>query len=100
VILARARCATRSLWLPIGLHTGWIFANTLCLGLTKESDALPAGIYDLVAGGTRIPWIGRELKIGLLPLATLIVTALAVEWWIRRGRRHRETAACQPPVIL
>ena len=89
VILARARCATQSLWLPAGLHAGWIFANTLCLGLTNVSDALLAGNYDMVMGGTRIPWIGQELKIGLLPLGTLVITALAVEWWIRRARNPR-----------
>jgi uncharacterized protein len=86
VILARARCATRSLWLPIGLHAGWIFANAVCLGITKESDALGAGKFALAVGNTRIPWIGHELKFGLLPLLTLMVTAVAVEWWLlRRG---------------
>ena len=84
VILARARCATKSLWLPIGLHAGWIFANTLCLGMTMPADALKAGGFQFHAGGTGIPWIGEELKIGLLPLATLILTWLALEWRLRR----------------
>ncbi len=84
VILARARCATRSLWLPIGLHAGWIFSNALCSGMTKTSSALEAGGYQLAAGATRIPWIGPELKIGLLPLATLILTAAALEWRLKR----------------
>ena len=97
VILAGARCATRSLWLPIGLHAGWIFANTLCLSMTGASSALAAGKYDLVAGGTRIPLIGQELKIGLIPLGTLMVTALAVRWWIRHHHRRRETEAVKAP---
>ena len=84
VILARARCATRSLWLPIGLHAGWIFANALCSGMTKTSTALEAGGYQFAAGATRIPWIGEELKIGLLPLATLLLTAAVLEWRLRR----------------
>ena len=87
VILARARCATRSLWLPIGLHAGWIFANTLCLGMTMPAPVLEAGGWQLSIGGTRIPWIGHELKIGLLPLATLVITAVAVEWRLRRRDR-------------
>jgi membrane protease YdiL (CAAX protease family) len=84
VILARARCATRSLWLPIGLHAGWVFANAVCLGSTKVSDALGEGKFAWTIGNTRIPWIGHELKIGLLPLLTLMVTAVAVEWWLQR----------------
>ena len=87
VILARARCATRSLWLPIGLHAGWIFSNALCSGMTKTSAALDAGGYQLAAGSARIPWIGPELKIGLLPLITLLITAAALEWWLRRRTR-------------
>jgi membrane protease YdiL (CAAX protease family) len=84
VILARARCATRSLWLPIGLHAGWIFANTLCLGMTKPSPLLESGGYQLAITGQQIPWIGHELKIGLLPLITLVVTAAAMELRLRR----------------
>jgi membrane protease YdiL (CAAX protease family) len=87
IILARARCATRSLWLSIGFHAGLIFANTLCLGMTMESPALKQGRFDLILDGTRIPWIGPELQIGLAPLVTLLVMAGAIEWWIRRRRR-------------
>ncbi len=84
VILARARCFTRSLWLPIGLHAGWIFSNALCSGMTKTSTALEAGGYQLAVGTTQIPWIGPELKVGLLPLLTLICTAAVLEWRLRR----------------
>lgn len=85
VILARARCATRSLWLPAGLHAGWIFANTLCLGMTRPSPALSAGGFQLHAGTASIPWIGEQLKVGLLPLVTLILTAAALEWRLRKS---------------
>jgi hypothetical protein len=84
VIRARARSATRSLWLPIGLHAGWIFANTLGLGLTKPSEAVQAGQCSIEVAGARVPWVGEQVKIGLAPLLTLIATALAVEWWMRR----------------
>ena len=84
IILARARCSTRSLWLPIGLHAGWIFSNALCSGMTKTSSALEAGGYQLAAGTAHIPWIGPELKIGLLPLLTLVITAAVLEWHLRR----------------
>ncbi|HWB05383.1 MAG TPA: CPBP family intramembrane glutamic endopeptidase [Verrucomicrobiales bacterium] len=84
IILARARCVTRSLWLPIGIHAGLIFANTVCLGMTKGSPGLEKGHYDLALGGTRIPWIGPQLQIGLAPLITLLLMAIALEWQIRR----------------
>jgi uncharacterized protein len=84
IILARARCATRSLWLPIGIHAGLIFANALCLGMTMGAPGLEKGKFDLVLGGTRIPWIGPQLQIGLAPLVTLFLMAFAVEWHIRR----------------
>ena len=52
--------------------------------MTKTSAALEAGGYQLAAGATRIPWIGPELKLGLLPLATLILTAAVLEWRLKR----------------
>ncbi len=88
LILARARCATRSLWLPIGIHAGLIFANTLCLGITKGSPALDAGGYTLAIGDRRIPWIGQELQIGLAPLITLSLMAVVVEWSLRRRKQE------------
>lgn len=89
IILARARCATRSLALPIGLHAGWVVANVLCSGTTQSSAALNAGEFQ-IAG---LPLIGDQLKIGLLPLATLFVTALLLEWWLRRQRPASLTAS-------
>lgn len=89
LILARARCATRSLALPIGLHAGWIMANVLCSGATVASPALRDGGYQWQIANVRLPLIGEELKIGLLPLATLLVTAVILEWRLRR--RHAST---------
>ena len=64
VILAWAKIRTNSLWLPMGLHTGWILAFKGS-NLTKES----------VVGNPLQPWwIGESLSIGLLPIATLLVT--------------------------
>jgi hypothetical protein len=86
LILARARCATRSLALPIGLHAGWIFANVLCSGATMVSPALTNGGFQWQIANVRLPLIGEQLKIGLLPLATLLATAVILEWRLcRRG---------------
>ncbi len=87
VILARSRIATNSLWMPFGLHGGWVFANAIFAGMTDATQALHAGAYTLKTVGAAIPWIGDNLKVGLLPLGTLLVTALAQEWWLRRPRK-------------
>ena len=83
LILAWARVRTASLWLPIGLHSGWIFINTLYMGATMSTRAMRQGRFNLGSGENAIPLIGAQLKIGLLPLAVLGLTSLAVLWWLR-----------------
>jgi len=60
-ILAVARVLTNSLWLPIGLHAGWIFAS---------------GAFGLIARQqvVALPWLGKNLLIGIVPLALASVT--------------------------
>jgi len=69
-ILADARLRTRSLWLPIGLHAGWI---------------LTAGVFNKVARHDAIilPWLGKNLLIGIIPLAVAGITWLIVRLWLR-----------------
>lgn len=77
--LAWARIRTGSLWLPIGMHAGWIFAFKSFNLFHKP--ALENGLGSLLVGGS--------LKVGLLPLATLVLTWLLLAWllrWIPRGR--------------
>lgn len=74
LILAYARCGTASLWLPIGLHAGWI----ICLKVfgklaSRDPDLLPK--YDAI--------IGTTLVEGFLPLATLLLTWAALSLWLR-----------------
>ena len=70
-ILADARLQTRSLWLPIGLHAGWI---------------LTAGAFNKIARHDRIilPWLGRNLLVGIIPLAVAGLTWLIVTAWLTR----------------
>ena len=73
-ILADARLRTRSLWLPIGLHAGWI---------------LTAGVFNKITRHDTIilPWLGKNLLVGIIPLAVAGVTWLVVRTWYRNGRR-------------
>jgi membrane protease YdiL (CAAX protease family) len=61
VILAHARLRTRSLWLPIGLHAGWIFASS---AFNKVAHR------EIVA----LPWLGKSLLIGIVPLCVCLVS--------------------------
>ena len=69
-ILADARVRTRSLWLPIGLHAGWIFA---------------AGVFNRVAhrGILELPWLGKNLLVGIVPLGIAGLTWVIMRSWLR-----------------
>ncbi len=75
-ILADARIRTRSLWLPIGLHGGWIFANALFNKIARrEFEALP--------------WIGRNLLIGLAPLCVALLSWAILRAWLKHVERDK-----------
>ena len=75
-ILADARLRTRSLWLPIGLHAGWI---------------LTAGVFNKMARRDAIilPWLGKNLLIGIIPLAVAGITWLIIRFWLRNRNAER-----------
>ena len=72
-ILADARVLTRSLWLPIGLHAGWIFAS---------------GTFSWLARGQMValPWIGKNLLVGMIPLVLAAVTWIVMRLWLKHDR--------------
>jgi membrane protease YdiL (CAAX protease family) len=69
-IMADARVKTRSLWLPIGLHCGWIFGS---------------GLFDRIAHREVIalPWVGKNLLVGIVPLIIGGLTWILVRSWLR-----------------
>ena len=68
-ILADARICTQSLWLPIGLHSGWIFANGLFNKLAHR---------EMLA----LPWLGKSLLIGIAPLMIGLLTWALLRIWL------------------
>jgi uncharacterized protein len=72
-ILADARVCTRSLWLPIGLHAGWILANG---GFNRIARR------EILA----LPWLGKTLLVGFVPLAVGLLTWTLVRLWLRYER--------------
>ena len=78
-ILGGAAWRTRSLWLPVGLHAGWVFAQQ-----STQVFLRPAA----EEAASSLPWVGPNLvsgavPTGLLPLAALGLTALLVSYYLR-----------------
>ncbi len=71
-ILADARLLTRSLWLPIGLHAGWIFAN----GTFSK-----AAHRDVLA----LPWVGKDLLVGIAPLILALISWALLRLWVKHA---------------
>ncbi len=85
VVLALTRLATRSLWMPIGLHAGWIAGNRVFNITFKQQDTL-------------WPWFGPRIEIGLAPLATVILTGLVLAWLLKKQHRLPEHRGVRQPV--
>jgi membrane protease YdiL (CAAX protease family) len=72
-ILADARVLTRSLWLSIGLHAGWIFGSAAFSRLARQQ---------MLA----FPWIGRNMLVGIIPLGVAAVTWITMRIWLKYDR--------------
>jgi uncharacterized protein len=72
-VLADTRVLTRSLWLSIGLHAGWIFASGTFSRLARQQ--IPA-----------LPWLGKNLLVGVIPLGIAALTWIMVRAWLRYDR--------------
>jgi len=74
VVLAYARVRTASLWLPIGLHFGWVVGVGMFKAATWAVYGLPPATK----------WfVGPTLREGLLPLSVVIVTGMLVHLMTR-----------------
>lgn len=87
-LLAVAYVATRSLWLPIGIHFGWNFAASAIFSTEVSGNGTPAGLLDattsgplLITGGDFGPE-ASPYSLVFLVLATLVCL------WVARRRRN------------
>ncbi|MFG2480689.1 CPBP family intramembrane glutamic endopeptidase [Streptomyces fagopyri] len=91
LMLGAAYAATRTLWLPIGLHFGWNFAESGIFGTTVSgNDGTPAGLFHgvlsgpaAVTGGT----FGPEASIFAIVICT-IPTVLFLRTAKHRGHLY------------
>ncbi len=77
LILAAARIHTRSLWLPIGLHAGWILAFKSFNLLHRR---VPLEDFSPI-------WVGEDLRSGIGPIVTLLVTAALLAVSLAKEKR-------------
>jgi len=70
IVLAQGRLQTRSLWLPIGLHSGWILGS-MSFGKIARRELMAS-----------LPWIGKNLLVGLVPLAACLLTWVLLRVWL------------------
>jgi len=75
-ILADGRVLTRSLWLPIGLHAGWIFGSGAFMRLARQQ---------IVA----FPWLGKNMLVGILPIGLAVLTWIIMRTWLKYDRARQ-----------
>lgn len=99
VMLAAAYVATRSLWLPIGLHFAWNFTHAGIFGVViSGSDTPPEGlVHTSLSGPSPLTGgaFGPEASLIALLVCT-VPTVLLLRRAVRAGRIHplpRRTAA-------
>ncbi len=73
LVLGYARWRTRALWLPVGLHAGWVFG-------VKSFSAVSRHV------AKNNVWFGEDLRHGLVPVVVVTLTGVLVVWRLRRER--------------
>lgn len=74
VVLAYARWRTASLWLPVGLHGGWLFVNATLASVTAAATQ-PDSMILIISGAS--------LRQGLVPLAGIVIAGLLTHYLTR-----------------
>ncbi|MEX1115424.1 MAG: CPBP family intramembrane glutamic endopeptidase [Akkermansiaceae bacterium] len=70
-VLAFARWRTASLWLPLGLHAGWIFVNGVMGAFTVTASRPDAAAW-LISGAA--------LRQGLVPLVGILISGFLIHY--------------------
>lgn len=78
-ILAYATVKTRSLWMAIGLHSGWILGT---MGFSKMTKRVMKDT---------LPWFGADLTVGLASVFVVAVTGALIWVWLNYVERNSST---------
>lgn len=74
LVLGYTRMKTRSLWLGIGLHAGWVFGVKTLGPLTVRA----------FAPGEMMPWLGETLRVGAVSSLVVLLTGVVLWLWLRK----------------
>lgn len=75
-VLGWSRLKTHSLWMPFGLHAGWVFGLKTFSGTTKRTMNVTE----------TMPWFGETLYVGIGSVLAVLFTGWVV-WLLLRERR-------------
>ncbi len=83
LVLGYTRMKTKSLWLGIGLHAGWVF-GVKTLSSTTSRNFEPSEM---------MPWLGDTLRVGAVSCIIVSLTGVAIVLWLRKrpGRAFDQT---------
>ncbi|MCK9871664.1 CPBP family intramembrane metalloprotease [Nocardiopsis dassonvillei] len=85
-MLTAAYIATRSLWLPIGLHFGWNIAGSAIFSTSVSGSNTPQGLLDVTISGPTIITGGDFGPEGSMYSVVFCVIVTVVLMWIARRR--------------
>lgn len=82
LVLGYTRMKTKSLWLGIGLHAGWVFGVKTLSSTTSRS----------FAPSEMMPWLGGSLRVGAVSCIVVSLTGLFLVLWLKKrpGRAFDE----------
>ena len=88
ILLAAGTLRTRSLFLAIGLHAGWIFG---------QQGMQVVGRFSIKPPDSLLPWVGENVvsgavPTGVLPLLVLGSTGILIALYLRHASRDRQGA--------
>nr|WP_203606878.1 CPBP family intramembrane glutamic endopeptidase [Streptomyces sp. SID11385] len=87
-MLAAAYAATRSLWLPIGVHLGWNFAEAGIFGAEVSGSGGTHGLLDVSISGPELITggeFGPEASVYAVVIGALVMLAFL---WLAHRRGH------------
>jgi membrane protease YdiL (CAAX protease family) len=89
LMLGAAYSATRSLWVPIGLHLGWNFAEGGLFGVTVSGSAShgPSGLLDGAVAGHHALVSGGQFGPEASIFSILVCSAISV-YFLRKASRE------------
>ncbi|ADB35971.1 Abortive infection protein [Kribbella flavida DSM 17836] len=84
-MLGAAYAATRTLWVPIGLHFGWNFAEAAIFGTDVSGTSAPEGLLDGVTSGS-VALSGGEFgpEASVAAVVAGVVLTVVFLWLARR----------------